>query len=57
MRRQSKQRRRRSDFRRKGVGEAMKEQEAEAEADLKASQEDGMKDAAAYREVRAREKT
>ena len=52
LRRQSRERRRRSDFRRKWVGEVMKEHEAEAEADLKASQEDGMKDAAAYREVR-----
>ena len=53
LRRQSRHRRRRSNFRRKGVGEAMKEREQEAEADLKASQKDGMKDAAAYREVRA----
>ena len=52
LRRQSRQRRRRSDFRRKEVGEAMKEREEEMKADLRASQLDGMKDAAAYRQVR-----
>lgn len=49
--RESQQRRRRSEARRKVVGEALQEEEREREADLTASKEEGMRDVEAYRQV------
>lgn len=51
LRRESRMRRRRSDVRRQGVEESIRLDEEERQADLKASQEGGMMDAAKYREV------
>ncbi|CAM9296025.1 unnamed protein product [Scytosiphon promiscuus] len=50
LRRQSQHRRRKSNMRRKHVGEALQEQEREREADLDASREEGRMDVAAYRQ-------
>ncbi|CAB1120358.1 unnamed protein product [Ectocarpus sp. CCAP 1310/34] len=48
--RASQQRRRRSEARRKVVGEALQEEEREREANLTASKEEGMRDVEAYRQ-------